>query len=161
MNVIDIDVRHAICHEAGHVVVGLHFGFHFNKIEVSNWRTQNICDMDSHDLAKRFVFLAGGIAGEKVCFPDSDYDREASADDQKKIDERGGGPIEEYFSEAREILRAHQNALELFRVRLTAAWEAKDLEDVIQVATGGKPRRSFGLLTQKQIDEIWAASRES
>lgn len=59
------DWTRAACHEAGHTVVGLYFGFRVDKIEVADRRPRIMCDMDSHEPAERFLFLAGGIAGEK------------------------------------------------------------------------------------------------
>ena len=44
-----MDLRHPSCHEAGHTVVGLYFGFRINGIDVFEGRFRTLCDLDAVD----------------------------------------------------------------------------------------------------------------
>jgi len=62
-----MDLKRPSCHEAGHTLVALYFGFRVEGIEVFEGRLQTMCQLDAEDRTdkERFIFLAGGIAGEK------------------------------------------------------------------------------------------------
>jgi len=155
---MDIDAR-ALCHEAGHAVVGLHFGFRIDEIKIDDGRPKVEAHLDSPERTpkERYIFLTGGIAGEKRCDPTSDFDREASGRDQIMITDRAGGSIDEYLSEALDILRSHSKAFEELRRGLMTTWTAERLKAALEEKFGGRPRRSFQLLSQEKIAQIWAA----
>jgi hypothetical protein len=147
-----MDLRHPSCHEAGHTVVGLYFGFRIDGIDVFEGRFRTLCDLDSVDRSdnERFVFLAGGIAGEQSGL--GRYDFGGRNDDQTKISERGGGPIEAYLPEAIKIVESNGECLRQLRSRVTTRTMEKIMER--QLSGGGN---SFKLLTGEEIQSIWTA----
>jgi hypothetical protein len=152
------DRARAICHEAGHTVVGLHFGFHIDKVEISEGRSNVKCaDLESSERSanERFVFLAGGIAGEKFFDPSSDYCREAASCDQSMITKLGGRSIEEYLPEALDTVRSHEKVLGVLRTQMTKRWVAEEFQLRFVAAAGGKRSRSFPLLSRQEIEKIW------
>ncbi|MGA7225159.1 MAG: hypothetical protein WBX16_20040, partial [Candidatus Acidiferrales bacterium] len=62
-----MDLKRPSCHEAGHAVVALFLGFRVEGIEVLEGRLRTVCHLDADDRTdeERFIFLAGGIGGEK------------------------------------------------------------------------------------------------
>jgi hypothetical protein len=131
-------------------VVALYLGFYIEKIEVSQGLPRVICALDSvqetHD--ERYIFLAGGIASEKLLY--GDYDREASRRDQSMSTERGGGTIDTYLPQALNILRLNENCLLRFRERLTLAWVQEAAASAFEADTD-----SFELLPRAEIEHIW------
>jgi hypothetical protein len=101
-----------ICHEAGHVTTALHLGFRVDGIEIFQGKPRTMCDLYAADRTneERYVFLAGGIAGETSDF--RNYDRAACGDDQARISELGGGSIETYLPAASGIIKAHKGTFD-------------------------------------------------
>jgi len=150
----------AMSHEAGHAVVGLHFGFRIDRIDVKDGRPRTECHLDSLERSnrERFVFLAGGIAGERVFDPASDYDHAASGNDQSMITERGGESIAEYLPEALKILHLHEKVLRGLRERLCRELVVQQAKARMQAMVGSGSGNSFRLLAREQIKEIWGAN---
>jgi hypothetical protein len=148
----------AISHEASHVIVGLHFGFNVDRVEVTRGRLNTRSDLDSPNRTseERFIFLAAGIAGEKVWSPNTGYDVDASETDQSMITERGGRSIEEYRLSALDRLRLYQSTFRRFRAKLTTQWIAEEAEASLTSDFGCSRRRSFVLLSLQEVDNIWA-----
>ncbi len=98
-----MDLKRPSCYEAGHAVVALFFGFCVERIEVFEGRLRTMCQLDAEDKTdkERFIFLAGGIAGEQSGL--GHYDPGGCNDDQKKISERGGQSIETYLADGAGI----------------------------------------------------------
>lgn len=144
-----MDQRRASFHEAGHAVVGLHLGFLIAGIEVAQGRLCTMCDLDSGERtdADRFVFLAGGIAGEKSEF--ATYDFDGCKDDQAKVSERGGASIETYLAEAAKIIRLNKEAFDQLRKKIMMRLIAAGMTMSI---TGGKS--SYKLLTEDELRQI-------
>ena len=156
---MDLRTR-AACHEAGHTVVGLHFGFQIHKIDVTAGRPNVKCELDSpqRSAGERYIYLAGGIAGEKFFEPGSDYDRLASGRDQIMITDRQGGSIEEYLPVALEVLRLKQKAWRAFRERLKKELLFFGIKAGVAAGVGVSPHREARLLSGEEIMKIWAES---
>jgi hypothetical protein len=153
-------VERAMSHEAGHAVVGLHFGFRIDGIDVKSGRPRTECHLDSLERSnrERFVFLAGGIASEKVFDSASDYDHAASGNDQSMITERGGGSIAEYLPEALRILHSREKVLRCLKERLCRELVVQKAKARMRAIIGSGSGNSFRLLAGEQIKEIWAAN---
>jgi hypothetical protein len=147
-----MDLKRAACHESGHVVVALFYGFRVDGIEVFEGRFRTISDLDDSNRAdkERFVFLAGGIAGEKSEF--SGYDPTGCNDDRDKITQRGGGLIETHLDDAIKIIKSNDQCFREFRKKITTRSIEKQMEMSI---SGGK--NSFKLVSGDKIQQIWAA----
>jgi hypothetical protein len=138
------------CHEAGHTVVALHFGFRVEGIDVREGRFCVMCDLDTANKTdeERFIFLAGGIAGEKYRL--GTFDQGGYAGDQSEISERGGESIESYAPRAIEIIESNHACFEELKKKITLCAVARSMEMSI---TGGK--NSFKLVTAAEIEQIW------
>jgi hypothetical protein len=144
-------MNRAMNHEAGHVVIGLHFGFNIVEIALTNRLPHtSICDLDSEDKTPehRYIFLAGGIASESLVF--GDYDQGAMGSDQRLIYERGGGVITDYVPAAIEVLRANQGRLNRLNHQLALKWICARAE-----AQFSSQPDSYELLSRQELDEIW------
>src|SRR5580700_2988380 len=110
-----MDRSHATCHEAGHAVVALFFGFRVEGIEVFEGRFRTMCQLDAQDRtdAQRFILLSGGIAGEKSEL--GYYDPGGCNDDQKKISELRGLSIESYLPDAAGIIESNKECFQEIR----------------------------------------------
>ena len=98
--------------------------------------------------------LAGGLAGEKSRY--DDVDKAASQNDQERITERGGGPIEQYEPKASAILKTNILAFDAIRKTLRLKW--------IVVASGSEfdsTGDSSVLLTFDELRNIFCKSKES
>ena len=146
-----MDLKRPSCHEAGHTLVALYFGFRVEGIEVFEGRLQTMCQLDAEDRTdkERFIFLAGGIAGEKSEF--GHYDSGGCNDDQKKISERGGESIETYLADAAGIIGSNKECFRELRKRITIRVIERRMEMLI---SGGK--NSFKLVTGDEIYQVWA-----
>lgn len=145
-----MDRNHASCHEAGHAVVALFFGFRVEGIEVFEGRFRTVCRLDAEDRsdAERFILLGGGIAGEKSEL--GYYDAGGCNDDQKKISELGGQSIETYLADAARIIESNKDCFQELRKRIMIRAIEKSMEMSI---SGGK--NSFKLLIGDEIQQIW------
>lgn len=141
-------------HEAGHAVVGLYFDFRIDVIEVFEGRLRTICDLDSEERldSERFVFLAGGIAGEQQQL--GQYDSAGCADDQLKISQRGGEAIGVYLPRASEIVLRNRQSFDSLRRKIATTIMAKQMTMSI---AGGK--NSFSVLSSQEIHLIWNQTR--
>jgi hypothetical protein len=144
------DYKRPSCHEAGHVVVALSFGFRVEGIEVFEGRLRTMCQLDAQDRTdkERFIFLAGGIAGEKSDL--GHYDSGGCSDDQKKITERGGESIETYLADAAEIIELNKECFRELRKKITIRLIERSMEMSI---SGGK--NSFKLVSGDEIQQVW------
>jgi hypothetical protein len=145
-------LKHPSSHEAGHVVVALSIGFVVDGIEVFEGRFRTMCQLDALDRTdnERFIFLAGGIAGEKI--QRGHYFTDGCADDQQKISERGGESIETYLPYAVTIIDAYPDCFRKFTDMITK----RAIERAMEMAlSGGK--NSFKLIPGKEILQIWIA----
>jgi hypothetical protein len=147
-----MDLKRATCHEAGHVVVALCYEFRVDGIEVFEGRFRTMCVLDdpARTDEERFVFLAGGIAGEEFEFPK--YDPEGCKDDQAQITKRGGGLIETYLPDATKIIDPNNDCFRALRSKITTKAIEKSMEMMI---SGGK--NSFRLISGVEIQQIWTA----
>jgi hypothetical protein len=140
----------AVRHEAGHAVIALHYGLSMSRISVED-RVAKTFIKDSDWLAigasERYVFLAGGIAGEFVAW--GNYDRQGLEHDQKLISQFGGGPIETYLPTALEILRTHQRLLDRLAQVLNANW----IKSSVEASVEANPD-SFDLLEPGELDQL-------
>ena len=151
-----MDRQRPSSHEAGHTLVGLFLGFQIEGIEAFEGRLRTMCHLDAEDRThqERFIFLAGGIAGEKSVL--GNYDPGGCKDDQQKITERGGKSIETYLPEATKIIESnHECFLELKRKITIRVIE----ESMGAAISGGK--NSFKLLTGDTVRQIWQAFSNS
>lgn len=147
-----MDLKRPSCHEAGHVVVALFIGFHIEGIEVCEGRLLTMCELDAGGRTnrERFIFLAGGIAGEKCDL--GTYDSVGCKDDQKKISERGGGAIETYLTDAVGIIELNMQCFRELRKRITK----RAIEESGEMEMSGS-ENSFKLITGDEIKQIWSA----
>jgi hypothetical protein len=118
-------MKRAICHEAGHIVVAHNYGIAVEGVKVAGGLTitdVHMGDPDSPSLGARemYIFLAGGIAGEQYVL--GSYDRAGMQNDQTKISEWGGGPIESYLRDALAIVGASKSSLNQIRKKLSSNW---------------------------------------
>jgi hypothetical protein len=147
-------MNRAMSHEAGHAVVGLHFGFEIEGIAVTNrLPLTSISDLDSPERTpgERYMFLAAGIASEYLSF--GNYDAEAMGPDQRFIHERGGGVITDYLPDALAILRAHGTRLNRLKDELALKWVSARAE-----AQFSDDPDSYELLTRQELEELWQES---
>jgi hypothetical protein len=148
------NLNRAMSHEAGHAVIGMHFGFDVAGIAVTNRLPHtSISDLDAPDGTpeQRYIFLAAGIASETLFF--GDYDRQAIGSDQRFINERGGGVITDYVPAALEILRANKGRLKRIKDQLALRWISARAE-----AQFSSDPDSYELLSRQELDEIWQES---
>jgi hypothetical protein len=142
-------------HEAGHTVVALHYGFEIDRIEVFEGKFRTMCVLDAPERTheERYVFLAGGVAGEKAGLHNQ-YEEGGYKDDQEKITARGGASLETYLPAATAILTANEACLNQLKTRIANRAVQEVLERTI---SGGS--NSFGLLTSDDIQAIWRACK--
>ena len=145
-----MDLKRPSCHEAGHAVVALFFGFRVEGIEVFEGRLRTMCQLDAKDRSdkERFIFLAGGIAGEKSDL--GDYDSGGCNDDKKKISERGGESIEAYLTDATGIIESNKECFRELRKTITIRAIERSME--MSISSG---KNSFKLVTGDEIQQIW------
>ncbi len=144
-------MNRAMCHEAGHAVVGLHFGFDIAGIAVTDRLPHtSVSDLDSPDRTpeQRYMFLTGGIASESVSF--GDYDQLAMGHDQRLISERGGVIITDYLPDAVEVLRQNESRLKRIKDQLALKWITARAE-----AQFSSDPDSYELLSRQELDAIW------
>lgn len=149
-----MDIKRAICHEAGHATTALHLGFCVQKIALCHGRLNTLTDMDSpaQTPLNQHIVLAGGIAGEKMCLADSEYDQDGAVSDQREISRRGGGNIGLYLQPASDIIRSNRTRFCELQKRLSLRWLKARAE-----AQWGSDPNSFELLSQEEIQEIWTS----
>lgn len=142
--------RPAICHEAGHTVVAWHKGFFVERIAVSEQRPFTRMNLDDPQTADedRFVVLAGGIAGEKFVFPNSNFDEEGARGDQCEISSRGGSKIDAYLPDALFIIRSNVNHFNELRKQLMLAFQESTFEF----------SDCFELLPREETEGAWRAT---
>jgi len=146
-----MDLKRPTCHEAGHVVLALFFNFRVEGVEVFEGKLRTMCQLDAKDRTdkERFIFLAGGIAGEKSEL--GFYDTTSCKDDQEKIFERGGESIETYLADAAGIIESNKECFRELRKKITIRVIERSMEMSI---SGGK--NSFKLVSDGEIQQIWA-----
>jgi hypothetical protein len=141
-----------ICHEAGHLIVGLHFDFRIERLEIAGGKPRVVCDLDAveRSSSERYIFLAGGIAGEK--FGIGNYDPVPCRADQQQITERGGESIDTYLTEAVQVIAFYERCFGELRKQIIC----RAIEKTMQMAiTGGE--NSFELLSDAEIQRTWEA----
>lgn len=145
-----MDWKRPSCHEAGHAVVGLHLNFNIEGIEVFEGRLRVMCQLDCGDRTddERFVFLAGGIAGEKSEI--GGYYSGGCKDDQAKISERGGKSIEVYLPEATRIIQSNRKCFDEMRKQIVI--RAIEGSAVMSIARG---KNLCKLLSGDELRLIW------
>lgn len=140
----------AVRHEAGHAVIALNYGLNISKISVVN-RVAKVLIADSDwlaiDAAQRFVFLAGGIAGEFVAW--GNYDHKGMESDQAMIRHLGGGAIKEYLPQAVAILRANRRLLDHLAEVLNTNW----IKSSVEASVDSDPD-SFDLLERAELEQL-------
>jgi hypothetical protein len=148
---MSVDIKRAICHESGHVIVALHLCFHVERIAIAHGRphllTSNL-DSPQRTAQERYIFLAGGIASEISIF--GDYDYAGVRLDQNMLSERGGGPIENYVPDALKIIQSNENRLSRLRKELTARWIAAAAE-----AAFDSDPDTFELMSCSDVERTW------
>lgn len=144
-------MNRAAAHEAGHVVIALHFGFDVLRIAMSDGLAHvSISDFDDPRKTpmERYVVLAGGIAAENLKF--GNYDQQAMGADQKEISFRGGGPINDYLNGAVAILRAQEGTFERIIHELSLRWITARLE-----AQFTSEPDTYEILSGSELDGLW------
>jgi len=144
-----MESRHPTWHESGHIVVGLHLGFVIESVRAIEGKIGTMCRLDdpARTNEERYLFLAGGIAGEK--HGTGSFESEPSKSDQAQIKEFGGDQIEMYLTPALEIVSAYDKCVRQFQKVITI----KLIERTMEMSFGGTD--SFTILPQVQIDQIW------
>jgi len=146
------DLKRPTCHEAGHAVVALFFGFQIEGIEVFESGLRMVCQLDAKDRTdeERFILLAGGIAGEKSEL--GRYDPGGCKDDQEKIFQRGGKSIEIYLGDASEIIGSNKACFRELRKKIMVRVIERSME--MSISSG---KNSFKLVSAVEIQQIWTA----
>jgi hypothetical protein len=142
-----------ISHESGHVVVALHQGFHVEGIQIFQGKPRTMCQLDTvgRTNSERYVFLAGGIAGETRDL--KNYDPDACGDDQAKIIEFGGGSIDIYLPAALAIIDAHSGSFQTLKTKIAIRMIERKMEGML-VGSGN----TFEVLPRAEIERIWSTS---
>jgi hypothetical protein len=143
-----------ICHEAGHVTVGLHLGFVVFGIKMIDGKPATVIGLDNETRSdeERCLFLAGGIAGEKCDF--ASYDQIACANDQDRILLLGGGPIDTYLPMTLQIINLHRTFFDKLKRKIKIKTIERRMEMIV-VRTG----KTFGILGQVDIEQIWKSRK--
>jgi hypothetical protein len=141
-----------ICHEAGHITVALKLGFRVESVEIFQGKPRTMCELSAADRTddERYVFLAGGVAGELSVF--REYDRTARGSDQALITEFGGGSIDAYLPQASEILNSTQNFHGELKKRIKLRILERSLEGMILGSSN-----TFPILARATIEDLWNA----
>ena len=148
---VNADTKRAICHESGHAVIALHFGFDIERIAITHrWPSVVTSNLDSpqRTTQERYIFLAGGIASEIFIY--GHYDQQGVRLDQNMICERGGGLIENYVPDALKIIRSNETRLTRLRKELTAKWVSAAAE-----AAFDSDPDTFELMSRPELEFIW------
>jgi len=150
--------KRAICHEAGHAVAALHFGFRVERIEVFRGMPRSLIAIErSHEM---IVVLAGGIAAEQLVF--GRYDAAGYADDQRKVSECGGTAIDSYLSEACNVIRSNEDCFRQLRERLTLRWVENWGEwEMTSGSNADCDSLTFELLLREDIEAIWTEAAQN
>jgi hypothetical protein len=101
-------------------------------------------------LHQLYIVLAAGAASEKLRFV-GDYNTKGSSADAARISELGGTSIEDYLSEALEILAAHKWELQSMGEELERKW--------CQSAFAGRPN-PFLVMSVEEVDAIHRSKHE-
>jgi hypothetical protein len=143
----EFNLNRACIHEAGHTVIALHFGVEVSSIEVVRSKPTVMVDLERMNPQVRFIFLAGGAAGE--CHRYKNYDQQGVAGDQQKIKEWLGGSITDYLSDALKIVAANDDRLNKLSEKLAWKWQCNSLGEAFE----GGPENHV-LLWKSEIDLI-------
>jgi len=92
------------------------------------------------------VLLAAGVAAEEIIYGEDDFDRVGCSADADRISNLGGGSIEAYVPEAREILIANRAKFDLLSKTLLAKY--------VGTYFSGQPS-DFVLMSAKEIIDLW------
>jgi len=144
-----MELRHPSWHEAGHVVVGLHFGFLIKSVAALQGKLGTMCHLDAPERTdeERHIFLAGGIAAEKYGI--GSYEHDPCQRDQEQIAGFGGGLIETYLPAAVEIVSVYDDCLRQFQREILM----KTVARTVEMSFGGT--NSFTILNGADIGRIW------
>lgn len=147
------ELARAICHEAGHLVIALHFGFRVDRLEIDKGKPLVTCDLDAAERSaqERYLLLTGGIAGEKLGI--GNYDPAPCRRDQQQIAERGGESIETYLPEAVLLIESRKPIFDELRKQIMIKVITKSME---MMMVGGE--NSFRLFSGDEIRQIWNQS---
>jgi hypothetical protein len=151
-----LDIKHAICHEAGHTVSALHFGFVVGRIELFHGMPRSMIALDCkpETLLKCCIVLASGVAAEQMAFQGSDV--QAAASDRTQISNYGGGMIDGYLDRARDVLGLYPSCMLQFREQLTRKWIEEQTEREAELNfEADSDSLSFELLSRGEIEAIW------
>lgn len=154
-------VKRASCHEAGHMTVALHFDREVQSAGLFDGRPKTDCTLEppgSEVPRQCLIFLAGGIAGERLCDPNAPFDSEGAGVDQQMITERGGGDIKEYLEEALAVLRSRRNAWAALQYAFLKGLRTAQVQSTMGGILGAGQGRTKTLLTSEQIKQIWNAN---
>jgi hypothetical protein len=151
-------IKRASCHEAGHMAVALHFNREVSSAGLIDGRPKTDCTLEppgSNVPRECFIFLTGGVAGERLCDPQTPFDTEGAQIDQQMITERGGEPIDKYFEEALAILRSHYKKWAALQYAFLKELRTAQVQSTIGGRFGAGQSRTKTLLTGDQIKQIW------
>jgi len=144
-----VDQR-AICHEAGHAVVAMNFGFAVTGISLKESIPITNFDVPEATTLQACVVYSGGAAAEKVVFGCFD---EASSFDRQTISDAGGGSLEDYLDYAMEIIRANPTCHKTMCDEMVKNWLCEETESSLSGSNSDK--LNFELLNGTRIKEIW------
>lgn len=144
------DFRRPSAHEAGHTVVALFHGFKVARIESFQGVFRVRAELDAADKTddQRFLFLAGGVAGETLVF--GDYEPGPSKNDQDLTTQHGGGSIDTYRPGAERVIEANQKCFQELRDKIAKRAIQKTME--MQISGGSN---SFVLMTGEEVQQVW------
>ena len=128
-------------------MIALHFGIDVDAIEVINGKSQVSIlrnDYDRMTSQERFIFLAGGVAGE--CRFLKTHDQDGKRDDEIKLEQAGGGSIEDYLSDAMAILSANDARFNRLNKELVRKWDIARIEASLDAGL-----ENFVLLSKSEI----------
>jgi hypothetical protein len=143
-------VKRAISHEAGHIIVAWYFGITVECVRVTKGMPNTVVrDLDSPQVmaSERFIYLAGGIAGEQFTF--GDYETTAMGGDQREIYERKGEQIASYLPYALRIIESQNPNYQRVREQLSLGWITAQNEAKFEDDTD-----SFDLLSRSELEQI-------
>jgi hypothetical protein len=140
------------------MTVALHFNREVSSAGLFNGRPKTDCSLEppgSNVPRECFVFLTGGVAGERLCDPQTPFDAGGAQVDQQMITERGGEQIEKYVEEALAILRSRQKAWAALQYAFLRELRTAQVQTTIGSFVGSGQSRTKTLLTGVQIKHIW------
>lgn len=147
----------AICHEAGHAIVGLHFGFNIADICVSGM-PQIRWSLPAEQPDSACCAVAAGVAAEQITF--GRHCEDAAGSDRQQIKDRSGKSLESYLAEAKNILQKYLSCFCEMRKEMLKNWMQEDAANSLEAGAPLAPSLilsapSFTILGHDEMLAIW------